>query len=255
MRQQELGNKALISLRDSILSGDLNAGDRLLELALVERLKISRTPIRYALDRLADEGLVEKIRGGYSVRAFAAKEIRDAIRMRGTVEGVAVRMAAESKVLPQEPLMEARKCIVELDKLLHAKRITRASVEAYLDVNRRFHESLIQMADSFVVQRMLNSVCTLPFASPNAFVMAQREIGDLRDVMFLSQQHHSSLLEAIENHESARAEAIAREHAEVSLTAMKRVLGHEHEARQTVSWIELLLSQSVSERLGNGFAA
>jgi GntR family transcriptional regulator of vanillate catabolism len=246
MRRQELGTKALISLRDAILSGELKAGDRLLELSLVERLKISRTPIRYALDRLADEGLVEKIRGGYSVRAFAAKEIRDAIRMRGTVEGVAVRIAAESKVLPQEPLMEARKCIAELDKLLRAKRITRANVEAYLDINRRFHESLVQMADSFVVQRMLKSVCALPFASPNAFVMAQREIGDLREVMFLSQQHHSSLLEAIENHESARAEAIAREHAEVSLTAMKRVLENAPDASQSVTGIELLRNRSAN---------
>ncbi len=70
--------------------------------------------------------------------------------------------------------------------------------------------------------------------------MAQREIGDLREVMFLSQQHHRSMLEAIENHESARAEAIAREHAEVSLTAMKRVLEQEPAANQSVTGIELL---------------
>jgi GntR family transcriptional regulator of vanillate catabolism len=245
MRQQELGNKALIDIRDAILSGEIGAGERLLELALVDRLKISRTPIRFALDRLADEGLVEKIRGGYSVRAFTPKEIRDAIRMRGTVEGMAARVAAESTALPPEPLAEARQCIADLDKLLRAKRTTRTDVEAYLEVNRRFHASLVQMADSFVVTRTLNSVCSLPFASPNAFVMAQREIGDLREVMFLSQQHHRSMLEAIENHESARAEAIAREHAEVSLTAMKRVLAQEPDADQSVNGVELLRSSPV----------
>jgi GntR family transcriptional regulator of vanillate catabolism len=93
-----------------------------------------------------------------------------------------------------------------------------------LDINQRFHESIVAMADSFVISRMLNSICTLPFASPNSFVMAQREVGDLREVIFTSQLHHRTMLEAIENGEGARAESIAREHAELSLTAMRKTL-------------------------------
>lgn len=224
MRRQEQGTKALISLRDAILSGELRAGERLLELALVDRLKISRTPIRFALDRLADEGLIEKRNGGYVVRAFTSQEIRDAIRIRGVLEGMAVRVAAERESLPADPLAVARQCIVDLDKLLASRRPSTARVEEYLDINSRFHESIVLLAGSYVVQRTLNHVCALPFASPNAFVMAQRQLGDIREVMFISQTHHRSMLEAVENHEGARAEAIAREHAELSLTALKRGL-------------------------------
>jgi GntR family transcriptional regulator of vanillate catabolism len=221
MRRQEHGTKALISLRDAILNGDLQAGERLTELALVERLNISRTPIRFALDRLADEGLIEKRRGVHVVRAFTRQEIRDAIRLRGTLEGMAVRMAAECDAPEPESLAVARQCIVDLDKLLAARRSTAAHVEEYLEINRRFHESIVRMASSFVVQRALSHACALPFASPNAFVMAQRQLGDLREVMFISQTQHRSMLEAIENREGTRAEAIAREHAELSLTALK----------------------------------
>jgi GntR family transcriptional regulator of vanillate catabolism len=239
MRPQEQGTKALISLRDAILSGDLAAGERLVELALVDRLQISRTPIRFALDRLADEGLIERRNGGYVVRTFTNQEIRDAIRIRGVLEGMAVRMAAERESPPPEPLAMARQCIVDLDKLLASKRSTAARVEEYLDINHRFHVSIVEMAGSYVVQRTLNHVCALPFASPNAFVMARRELGDIRDVMFISQTQHRSMLEAIENHEGARAEGIAREHAELSLTALKRVL-EQKPGDDAVRTIELL---------------
>ena len=47
--------KALLSLRDLILTGELKAGDRISELSVVERLGVSRTPIRMALVRLGGE--------------------------------------------------------------------------------------------------------------------------------------------------------------------------------------------------------
>lgn len=237
MRKMEQGTKALIMLRDLILSGKLAAGQRLLELNLVERLKISRTPIRFALERLANEGLLENIGGGYSVRKFTRLDIRDAVRMRGVVEGLAARTAAErgpaSHVLPI-----ARQCIAQLDAILESPSSKDIDIETYLSINRRFHESILGMADSFVIERTLNHICTLPFASPNAFVMAQRQARDIRDVAFISQQQHRSLLEAIESREGTRAEAIAREHAELSLAAMRLVLEKKHD----VPGLKMLLS-------------
>jgi len=224
MRRQEQGTKALISLRDAILGGEFQPGERLLELSLVERLRISRTPIRYALDRLADEGFIEKVRGGYSVRAITRQEIRDAIRVRGVVEGIAARLAADRKTPLPEPLAIARQCIVDLDEVLQEGPATKARRERYHDINGRFHDSIIQMAGRFVIQRALNYICAAPFASPNAFVMAKRDAGDVREDMYIAQQQHRILLEAIENHESARAEAMAREHAERSMAAMRSIL-------------------------------
>jgi GntR family transcriptional regulator, vanillate catabolism transcriptional regulator len=245
MRKMEQGTKTLIALRDAILSGRLAAGQRLLELSMVERMNVSRTPIRFALERLADEGLLEKIGGGYVVRTFSRQEIRDAIRVRGLIEGMAVRMAAERGPLP-EPLREARQCITDLDVIIAKLNAKNVDIQGYLSINQRFHESIIAMADSFVITRMLNSICTLPFASPNSFVMAQRQVGDIREVIFTSQLHHRTMLEAIEQGEGARAESIAREHAELSLTAMRKTL----EKPQLIdenSGLELLKSTEVEQ--------
>lgn len=222
MRKMEQGTRALIALRDMILTGELKGGQRLRELALVEELKISRTPIRFALGRLADEGLVENVGGGFVVREFTKQEIRDAIRLRGAIEGMAVRVAAE-RITPSDLMPLAWKCIDDLEEVLAARTINQKHIEKYLEINQRFHRYLPELSESFVLQRTLNHVCALPFASPNAFVMAQRDVGDIRETIFIAQQQHRSILEAIESRDGGRAEAIAREHAELSLSAMRKV--------------------------------
>ena len=50
--------RALIELRSLVLSGSFDGGERLAEIALAERLNLSRTPLRKAMDRLVDEGLL-----------------------------------------------------------------------------------------------------------------------------------------------------------------------------------------------------
>lgn len=223
MRKMEQGPRALIMLRDMILSGELKAGQRLPELALVDQLNLSRTPIRFALGRLADEGLVESVGGGFTVREFTRQEIREAIRLRGVIEGMAVRFAAE-RTTTSDFMPIARKCIDELDDVLKGRSIDQRHIKRYLDINQRFHRCIWELSESFVIQRTLKHVCALPFASPNAFVMAQRDVGDIRETIFIAQQQHRSILEAIENRDGGRAEALAREHAELSLSAMRRVL-------------------------------
>src|SRR5437763_1190821 len=88
--------RALLRLRELILSGQFAPGTRLSELPLVERLGVSRTPLRLALAELEHEGLVRGLAaGGYVVRQFTQADISDAIEVRGVLEGTAARFAAE----------------------------------------------------------------------------------------------------------------------------------------------------------------
>src|SRR3954468_1721966 len=94
--------KAQLKLREMILAGELPGGARIAELAIVERLGVSRTPIRAALMRLEQEGLLDALpNGGYAVRTFSERDVSDAIELRGTVEGLAARLAAERGVAPE----------------------------------------------------------------------------------------------------------------------------------------------------------
>ena len=91
--------RAALGVRDLLYSGIFRPGERLSEISLSERLGLSRTPIRAALARLEQEGLVELIpSGGYAVRTFSEADIIDAIELRGVLEGTAARLAAERGV-------------------------------------------------------------------------------------------------------------------------------------------------------------
>src|ERR671924_755438 len=90
--------RALLGLRELLLGGEYPPGQRLSELPLVERLGVSRTPLRLALARLEHEGLIEALpAGGYAVRQFTRADIDDAIELRGLLEGTAARFAAERR--------------------------------------------------------------------------------------------------------------------------------------------------------------
>jgi len=215
--------RALVALRELILSGQLGAGEQLREVALSERLGVSRTPIRAALVQLADEGLVTKVGSSYVVRDFTDADIADAIEMRGVIEGTAARLAAERGVDESE-LARAREDVLEIEKLLRGPLEPRVAIERYLTLNASFHEQVSQLSESFVVRRMLEQVARLPFASANAFVIAESKLADVRTIFLIGNGQHRMLLEAIASREGTRAEAIAREHARLSLTTLRSVL-------------------------------
>ena len=87
------------TLREKILSGELEPGRRLVEAQAAELLGVSRTPLRYALSVLSSEGLLERSGArGYVVRRFSVRDVLDAIDVRGALEGLAARCVAERRV-------------------------------------------------------------------------------------------------------------------------------------------------------------
>ena len=215
---------ALLRLRELILSGALPPGERLSEPSVAERLGASRTPVRAALARLAEEGLVEAIpSGGFAVKAFTEKEIRDAIELRGALEGLAARFAAE-RGAPPAALAEMRKLLARIGAVVEREAVTEADFSEYVALNEHYHTLLIEAADSGVLARQIGRVVALPFASPSGFVMAQGALPEARVVLTVAQEQHRAVLEAIEHREGARAEALMREHARLARRNLELVL-------------------------------
>ncbi len=208
--------KAQLRLRELILSGELPGGSRIAELAIVEKLGVSRTPIRTALMRLEQEGLLEALpNGGYAVRTFSERDVADAIELRGTLEGLAARLAAE-RGAPAGVLAEARQCLAGIDEVLAQPALDDAAFFRYVALNKRFHALLAELAGSPVVARELERVVCLPFASPSGFVVVQANSARARDMLIVAQDQHRQVLEAMEQREGARAEAIMREHSRLA---------------------------------------
>jgi GntR family transcriptional regulator of vanillate catabolism len=170
--------KALLELRLQILNGEFEPNSRLPEIAISEKLGISRTPLRQAMARLVEEGLLERLQsGGCRVASFSMDDILDAIELRGVMEGTAARLAAERGPIPE--LAERCKVVLAgLDEALADPE--KADFESYVKLNAEFHELLSRLSGSRVAQREVERAVRLPLASPSAAVellCATRKIG------------------------------------------------------------------------------
>lgn len=208
--------RTLLQLRELILNGDLSPGERVSELGIVERLGVSRTPVRVALVRLEEEGLVDCLpTGGFVVRAFSEADIADAIQLRGVLEGMAAQRAAERR-LSRDELRGLRDVVGSLDALVRQRDLTIDDFSDYIRLNDQFHGLLLRLADSQVLKRSMERVLSLPFASPGAFVRVQAELPESREILVIAQEHHRAILDAIENGEGSRADHLAREHSRLA---------------------------------------
>lgn len=231
--------RALMGVRDLVISGDFSAGTRLSELVLSERLGISRTPLRAALARLEQEGLVEAIpSGGYAVRSFTREDVIDAIELRGVLEGTALRLAAERGIAPAR-MAELQRLLVELDRT-QSGSIEDMDFDRYVELNAVFHEKLWGLA-SQTIRREIERVTSMPFASPSAFLDKQADVKAFRRSLYAAQDQHKSMVLAIEMREGARAEALAREHARLARQNLEFVLDQDRSLIRRVPALSLVV--------------
>jgi GntR family transcriptional regulator of vanillate catabolism len=215
--------KALLGIRDLVLSGAVAMGERLSEVPLSERLGISRTPIRAALARLEQEGLLELAAGGgYVTRSFSIADVIDAIELRGVLEGTAARLAAERGVEPRK-LAEINRVAAAIGETLEPDAAN-MQFERYVALNSEFHRLLAGLCGSEIIRREIERGTRLPFASPSAFLEAQEKILAFRQSLGVAHAQHLAIIDAIEMREGARAEAIAREHARHARQNLEYVL-------------------------------
>jgi GntR family transcriptional regulator, vanillate catabolism transcriptional regulator len=208
--------RATLALREMLVQGRLRPGERIREVPLAAKLNVSRIPLHLALERLAHEGFLEiRPKRGFVVQRFSTDDIYDAIELRGLLEGAAARMIAERWTDARElaPLAETSREIVAL---VRRSRLTIEGFTRYIDLNAKFHEDLVALSHSRMLRRAVESACSLPFASPSAFLKRQTISPELRELFLISADQHCGIVDAITNHEGQRAEALTREHARVA---------------------------------------
>ncbi len=211
------GQRVLSTLRQMILSGELAAGERVAEIPTAERLGVSRTPVRIAFRALEQEGLLIKLeRRGYRVRQVTPEEISGSVEVRGALEGLAARQAAE-KGLTAEQRQGLLECLAWGDALFAKGYVTEDDLEAYHDLNKRFHFLIIEASGNPAISTALSRSEHMPFASVSSLAIDRHNLArEYRRFNFAHMQHHAAF-DAIDHGQGARAEGIMREHANATL--------------------------------------
>jgi len=233
------GRRAVIELREKIINGELPGGMRLFEVSLAEALQISRTPVREALSRLAEEGLLNRLpSGGFVVRRFGYADVVDSIELRGVMEGTAARLAAERGAAP-EALEHIQDIVTQLDSCFGPNEDD-VDFDTYSDLNAAFHVELAALSGSEIVRREVERATALPFASPSAFLPNRMEIAAFRRSLRTAQEQHHAMLNAIVSREGARAEFIAREHARIARQNLEYIFSQDPELLRKIPGLALI---------------
>lgn len=210
------GQRVLAELRKLIASGELAAGERIVEIPTAERLQVSRMPVRIALRTLEQEGLLCKTGRGYRVRAVTREDIAGAVEVRGVLEGLAARQAAE-RGLSAEARATLEECLAEGDRLFANGQVLLEELERYQRMNMRFHRTIIEASGNPAIAVALARNDHLPFVSVSALAVDRDNLEqEFRRFNFAHMQHHA-VVDALVNGQGARAEAIMREHANATL--------------------------------------
>lgn len=190
-------------LERQILSGEFGAGERLNEVALAQRLQVSRGPIREALRSLEEAGLVrfENNRGA-AVRVISAESAVEIYEIRATLEAFACRRLA-TRVRPAQ-IEELRPLVDRMDLAADA-----GDVGAFNRLNIAFHERLVEFAGNRELAVMYRRLVG------NLTLLRLRTLaveGSLRE----SNAEHRRILECLAAADAARCGQLMHEHIESS---------------------------------------
>ena len=186
------------ALREGIITGDIKPGERLTEQAVAEHADISRTPVREALKRLQDEGLL-KSEGRTTVVAIPSlEELNDLYSVRETLEGLSARLAAtfrsESEVLMLEHMLG----------LLRTATLEGDSA-AIIQTNRAIHESLWQASrNRYLIDQLRTLRSFIDRLQASTLRVKERSAEALKE--------HEQIHLAIANRDPDLAEKLVRQH-------------------------------------------
>lgn len=197
-----LKDRVYEALRDTISETDIYAGDeepRLDERELSLEMGVSRTPIREAIVRLEQEGLVRIVpRRGVFVARKSKAEIVEMITIWAGLESVAARMIIQNAT--DEEIAELR----DLFATFKGGNV-RADIDEYSETNICFHQAILRLSKS----PLLNSIIDPLFIHMRA--IRARTIGEdnRADRSIID---HMNIIEALERRDTVLAEKLVREH-------------------------------------------
>lgn len=199
IRRIRLVDEATRVVRDMILSGTLPAGTRLRQADLADRLGISRTPLREALMKLEQEGLITVLpRGGFRVVELKLGDAIELYDIRELLDGLAARLTAERA--DDETLKNLRGHLQKMEKCIQKR-----NAHEWFIHHVAFHEEILRASgNSRLVALISNIRLSIQRFHPLLLTTENRLNNAFRE--------HLAVFGAIQARDSRQAERLARLH-------------------------------------------
>lgn len=197
------------TLRQAILKGELEPGERLMEIQLADRLGVSRTPIREAIRKLELEGLVLMIpRKGAEVAKISEKSLRDVLEIRRALDALAIELCIE------------RMTEEDIKALAEAQEEFRKSVEGneamvIAESDERFHDVIYNSTNNPRLVQMLNNLREQMYRYRLEYI----KDAEKRQILV---SEHDQILKAICERNVTEAKAAIRQHVDNQVTTVAK---------------------------------
>lgn len=199
------------TLREAILKGELQPGERLMELQLAQKMGVSRTPIREAIRMLEQEGLAVTIpRKGAAVAGITEKDMEDALEVRAALDELAVRLACDA--ITEEQLKQLKIAMKNFEDSIRTgdlKRIAQADVA--------FHDTIYKATGNEKLVSILNNLREQVYRYRVEYLKDETSYPRLI-------KEHQELLEGIIKRDKVHVSEVMKKHVENQAEAVKNII-------------------------------
>ena len=199
------------TLRQAILKGELEPGERLMEIQLAERLGVSRTPIREAIRKLELEGLVLMIpRRGAEVAKISEKNLRDVLEVRRSLEELAIDLACQR--IQEEELETLREAQKEF-----AAAVAAGDAMEIAQTDEKFHEIIYSGTGNQKLMQILSNLREQMYRYRLEYIKDANK----RQILLVE---HEQILKALSLRHVQEAKLAVREHIDnQEITVLKNL--------------------------------
>lgn len=204
------------TLRQAILKGELEPGERLMEIQLAERLGVSRTPIREAIRKLELEGLVLMIpRKGAEVAKISESNLRDVLEVRRSLEELAIDLACQ-RMMPEE--------LEELKMTQESFRLAIKSGDAMeiAQTDEKYHDIIYRSTKNEKLVQLLNNLREQMYRYRLEYIKDE----DKRQILLIEHEH---ILKALSMRHVQEAKQAIREHIDNQEITIRKNLKEQQE--------------------------
>jgi len=192
--------KVYKKLLNDILKGRFYPGQRLVEKELIDKYKISKTPLREALIKLERVGIVEKnINRGFLVKRILCEDAEEIYELREIIDGLAVRKIIEN--ITEEKKQKIEKIVHDMELCIRDN-----TIDKYLELDKYFHMILTELSgNKRLIEIMKNLNFQISMLLKTSIKLPKRGIN-------VSFSEHKIIFEAIVNKNFIKAEEAAKKH-------------------------------------------
>jgi len=207
-----LNQKVYRLLKESIIKGFLEPGTKLLENKIAEKMQVSRTPVREAMQKLVAEGFVKTTPNQTMVvTEVSPEDVKEVLQIRGVLEGLAARIAA--KKINRREIDELENVVAQMSLY-----VSKENLSSYCKVDDEFHDLILNICGNKWIIQIRDNLGSFIYR----FRIKSLSVpGRLK----CSLKEHQAIMEALKKRDSVEADRLSQVHMENTIiNILKKVV-------------------------------